>query len=134
VNEKIEGFYAVCKTLGLTGEQGVIIPRQNIRHLMLQEEVTEAVAAGHFHVYAVSSIDEAIEILTGHPAGELQPDGTYPAESVNARVLQRLQEMAGRLSALERPGHKPTVGHAQELQPMEDGPSFARLGSCRACG
>jgi lon-related putative ATP-dependent protease len=121
VNEKIEGFYAVCKTLGLTGEQGVIIPRQNIRHLMLQEEVTEAVAAGQFHVYAVSSIDEAIEILTGHPAGELQPDGTYPAESVNARVLQRLQEMAGRLSALERPGHKPTVEHARELRPMEDG-------------
>jgi lon-related putative ATP-dependent protease len=105
VNEKIEGFYNVCKAIGLTGEQGVIIPRQNAKHLMLTEEAVEAAAAGRFHVYAVSTIDEVVELLTGRPAGALQADGTYPDGSVNAAVLARLREMGEKLRALE-PGER----------------------------
>jgi lon-related putative ATP-dependent protease len=93
VNEKVEGFYDTCKVLGLTGGQGVVIPRQNVKHLMLKEEVVEAAVSGRFHLYAVSNIDEAIEILTGQPAGALQPDGTYPEGTVNAAVMKRLHEM-----------------------------------------
>lgn len=101
VNEKIEGFYAVCKALGLTGEQGVIIPQKNVKNLMLKEEVVEAAASGRFHVYAASTVDEAMEVLTGTPAGVLQPDGTYPAATINAAVMKRLAEMGEKLRALE---------------------------------
>jgi len=94
VNEKIEGFYAVCKAFGLNGEQGVMIPVQNVKNLMLKPEVVEAVRAGRFHIWAVTTIDEGIEILTGVPAGERQADGTWPEGSVNARVDQRLRQMA----------------------------------------
>jgi predicted ATP-dependent protease len=100
VNEKIEGFYAVCQTLGLTTRQGVIIPRPNLQHLMLNEAVVEAVAAGRFHIYAVSTVDEALEILMERPAGERQLEGSYPAGSINAAVLHRLHEMHDRLHAL----------------------------------
>jgi lon-related putative ATP-dependent protease len=99
VNEKIEGFYDTCKILGLTGEQGVIIPRQNVKHLMLKEEVVETISAGRFHVYAVSTVDEAMEILTGQPAGAFHPDGTYPDGTVNAAVIKHLREMGERLRA-----------------------------------
>ena len=101
VNEKVEGYYEVCKQSGLTGEQGVIIPKQNVRHLVLKEEVVEAAASGTFHIYAPSTIDDALEILTGTPAGDLQADGTFPPGSVNAAVLQRLQAMGEKLRALE---------------------------------
>lgn len=93
-NEKIEGFYAVCKTKGLTGEQGVIIPRANVKNLMLKPEVVEAVDQGRFHIWAVDHVDQGIEILTGVPAGERQPDGTWPEDTVNYRVDKRLREMA----------------------------------------
>jgi lon-related putative ATP-dependent protease len=99
VNEKIEGFYDICKLLGLTGEQGVIIPQRNVKHLMLKEEVVEAVAAGRFHIYAISTVDEAVEILTGRSAGALQSDGSYPEGTVNAAVTKRLREMVERLRA-----------------------------------
>jgi predicted ATP-dependent protease len=117
VNEKIEGFYAVCKTLGLTGRQGVIIPQQNRQHLMLSEEVVEAVAAGQFHVYAVSTVDEALEILMGRPAGELQPNGSYPPGSINAAVMSRLSAMSARLHPAEpwRPHHEPLARRAPPL-------------------
>jgi lon-related putative ATP-dependent protease len=101
VNEKIEGFYAVCKALGLTGEQGVIIPQQNIKHLMLKPEVVDAVSSGQFHVYAVSTVDEALEILTGYPAGELRSDGFYPDGTINAAVQKRLREMGEKMRAME---------------------------------
>jgi hypothetical protein len=84
-----------------TGTQGVIIPRQNLKYLMLYEDVVEAVASGRFHIYAVSNMDEVLEILMGRPAGERQPDGRYPVDSVNAAVLKRLYEMNDRLPALE---------------------------------
>ena len=69
VNQKIEGFFDVCKAKGLTGDQGVMIPVQNVKNLMLRQDVVEAVRQGKFHIYAVSTIDEGIEILTGMPAG-----------------------------------------------------------------
>ena len=94
VNEKIEGFYAVCKAFGLNGEQGVVIPVQNVKNLMLKPEVIAAVRDGRFHIWAVTTIDEGIEILTGVPAGERQVDGSWPEGSVNALVDQRLRQMA----------------------------------------
>jgi predicted ATP-dependent protease len=94
VNQKIEGHYDVCKVKGLTGNQGVIIPHQNVKNLMLREDVVEAVQEGRFHIYAVRTIDEGIEILTGVPAGERRPDGTYPEGTVNYLVDRRLKELA----------------------------------------
>lgn len=89
VNEKIEGYFAACQLKGLTGEQGVIIPVQNIRHLMLREEVREAIKAGRFRIHAVSRVEEAIALLLGKPAGETDKDGNYPEGSVFAAVAER---------------------------------------------
>jgi predicted ATP-dependent protease len=97
VNQKIEGFFRVCQAKGLTGDQGVLIPYQNVRNLMLREEVVAAVREGKFHVYSARSIDEGIEILTGIPAGNRQPDGSYPEGTVNQQVRHQLREMAERL-------------------------------------
>jgi lon-related putative ATP-dependent protease len=94
VNEKIEGFFDLCAARGLTGEQGVIIPRSNVRHLMLRKDVVEARAAGRFSIYAVSSVDEALELLSGRPAGARQPDGRYPEDSVNRLIEDRLHAFA----------------------------------------
>jgi lon-related putative ATP-dependent protease len=94
VNEKIEGFYEVCKSRGLTGEQGVIIPDSNVQNLMLKEEVVDAVKEGKFHVYAVKTIDEGIEILTGVKAGERLDNGEFEKETVNCEVDKKLREMA----------------------------------------
>jgi len=93
-NQKIEGFFDVCKAKGLTGDQGVMIPYQNIRNLVLREDVVKAVKDGQFHIYTVKAIDEGIEILTGVPAGEKQTDGTYPESTVNYLVEKRLRELA----------------------------------------
>ncbi|MCX6345101.1 MAG: ATP-binding protein [Armatimonadetes bacterium] len=94
VNRKIEGFYAVCKAKGLTGEQGVMIPRANVRHLMLQQEVVDAITNGKFNIWAIDNVDQGIAILTNMPAGEKKPDGAYPEGTVNYAVNKRLQEMA----------------------------------------
>lgn len=94
VNEKIEGFFDVCRTKGLTGKQGVIIPHQNVRNLMLREDVIEAVRQGQFHIYAVKTVDEGIEILTGTPGGSRGPNGRYPGGTVNFLVEKRLKELA----------------------------------------
>lgn len=94
VNRKIEGFFEVCKARGLNGEQGVMVPRSNIRHLMLKQEVVEAVREGRFNVWAVESADQGIALLTGIPAGELQPDGSYADGTIHARVAKRLEEFA----------------------------------------
>ncbi len=93
VNEKIEGFFATCKQRGLTGSQGVIIPRANVRNLMLRKEVVQAVEAGKFHLWAIETIDQGIELLTGLPAGEWQEDG-YPEGSFNHAVMQKLAAFA----------------------------------------
>ena len=94
VNEKIEGFFDVCHARGLTGDQGVIIPRANVEHLMLRADVVEAVAKGEFRIFAVETVDQGIEILTGRPAGERGPDGRFPGGSVNQLVEARLASMA----------------------------------------
>ncbi|MBI4402484.1 MAG: AAA family ATPase, partial [Nitrospirae bacterium] len=94
VNEKIEGFFESCQKRGLTREQGVIIPARNARHLALRREVVEAVKAGTFTVYAVHTVEEAVELLTGTPAGERGPDGQYPDGTVFGLVAKRLEEMA----------------------------------------
>jgi lon-related putative ATP-dependent protease len=94
VNEKIEGFFDTCKARGLHGEQGVLIPAVNTKHLMLRKDVIEAVETGKFHIYPVQTIDEGIEILTGMPAGILDESGNYPENSVNGKVHRRLVELA----------------------------------------
>ncbi len=106
--EKIEGFFDACSDLGLTGEQGVIIPRANVIDLMLHERVVEACAAGRFHVWAVDRIEEALEIFTGVDAGELDENLDYPAGS----LLQRAVERAGDFWRLSKSGPKPKAGPA----------------------
>ena len=94
VNEKIEGFFNLCKTRGLNGQQGVVIPKANIRNLMLKAEVVEAVKQGEFSVYAVSHVDQCLEILLGRKAGRRKEDGTFTQRSINAQVVKRLREIS----------------------------------------
>ena len=97
VNHKIEGFFQVCQAKGLNGDQGVLIPDQNLRNLMLREEVVEAVRNGQFHIYTAKTINEGIEVLTNVAAGQRQKDGTYPDGTINYLVDKKLKEMADRL-------------------------------------
>jgi len=94
VNEKIEGFFESCAGRGLTGKQGVIIPARNTKHLALRRDVVEAVESGRFTVYGVNTIEEAIELLTGLPAGQRGLEGEYPSDTVYGRAAQRLVELA----------------------------------------
>ena len=96
-NEKIEGFFEVCKAKGFTGKQGVMIPASNVQNLMLKEEVVEAVTQGKFHIYSVNTIDDGIEVLTGVKPGKRLPDGTFEEGTVNDKVDKRLKEMAEKL-------------------------------------
>ncbi len=93
VNEKIEGFFDVCKAKGLTGKQGVMIPHQNERHLMLRQDVLDAVGKGKFHVYSVKNIDEGIEVLMKKPAGRVMKSGNYPHDSLHGLVHDKLKQM-----------------------------------------
>ena len=102
VNQKIEGFFDICKQRGLTGSQGVLIPTANVKHLMLRKDVIDAVLAKEFHIYPVSHIDEGIEILTGIEAGEKRDDGTYPDKSINGLVQKQLEMMADRLTQYQK--------------------------------
>ncbi len=102
VNEKIEGFFAVCKAKGLSGDQGVVIPKSNVKNLMLKKDVVQAVKDGTFRVYAVSTVDEAVSLLTGLPAGERKEDGTWPEGTFNFLVDKRLREMAKKQKADEK--------------------------------
>ena len=92
VNEKIEGFYTTCKNKELTGSQGVIIPQANARNLMLKSEVIEAVKAGQFHIWSISTLDEGLSLFTDMEIGELQDDGAYPEGTFNHAVDKRLVE------------------------------------------
>ncbi|NHC09572.1 Lon protease family protein [Stutzerimonas degradans] len=94
VNEKIEGFFRLCEARGLTGEQGVIIPFANVATLMLDERVLEAVRCERFHVYAVRQVDEALSLLVGEQVGAADEQGRFPSGSVNARVVERLRDIA----------------------------------------
>jgi lon-related putative ATP-dependent protease len=94
VNEKIEGFFDICKARGLTGTQGVVIPQANVQHLMLRRDVVEACAERKFAIYPVKTIDEGIALLSGMPAGERGADGSFPEGSINRRVEDRLRAFA----------------------------------------
>jgi lon-related putative ATP-dependent protease len=97
VNEKIEGYFDTCRRLGLTGDQGVIVPARNVVNLMLRADVCQAIADGQFHIFPVDTIDEGIEILTGWPAGQADDEGDYPEDTVHGRVQERLEEIADNL-------------------------------------
>jgi len=103
VNQKIEGFFRVCQSKGLNGEQGVMIPRQNLGNLMINEDVVHAVREGKFHIYAVSTIDEGIEVLTGAEAGKEKKDGSYRRGTINYRVDKELKAMAAKLKNFYAP-------------------------------
>jgi len=105
INDKIEGFFDVCAARGLSGEQGVLIPRPNVCHLMLRQDVVDAVRAGRFRVWAVAGVDEALELLTGLPAGTPDGDGTLPAESVKGRVIAGLRKLAELRRSFGRKGN-----------------------------
>jgi len=121
VNWKIEGFYKVCKARGLDGTQGVVIPKANVPELMLKKEVVDAVREGKFHVWAVGHVDEALELLTGLPAGQRLPDGTFEPDTVNGKVDQKLKQM---------------MELARVLMRGEEGPekSAGPAASCPSCG
>jgi len=102
-NEKIEGYYELCKAAGKLGDAGILLPEKNVRNLMLRSEVVRAVEEGQFRIYAVSTIDQGVSILTGAEAGERGPDGRYPDDSVNARVAERLRELAEGLQRFNSP-------------------------------
>lgn len=111
---KIEGFFELCRARGLTGKQGVMLPRSNLEHLVLREDVARAIAEGQFHLYAVATVAQGIEVLTGVPAGERDASGRFPAASVFGRVERRVIEIAERLREAE--------GHAgpPALESMDD--------------
>ena len=102
VNQKIEGFYEVCKAKGLTGKQGVIIPESNVENLMLKEEVVESIKKGKFTVYSVKNVDEGIEILTGVKAGKRLKSGKFQKDSINGRVQERLEQLAKGMKEFEK--------------------------------
>lgn len=112
LNEKIEGYFEVCQVKGLNGKQGVLIPSSNVRNLMLKEEVVEAIKAGNFHIYPVSTIDEGMEVLTGLKAGKRQQDGHYEPDSINSKVQNRLSTLAERLRDFSRIEEKEKVKDA----------------------
>ena len=103
VNDKIEGYFDVCARHGLTGEQGVLIPASNIQHLMLRQDVVEAVDAKQFHVFPIESVDQGIELLTGIEAGTSSEDGSYPEGSLNRMVAERLEQFASDVRAFSAP-------------------------------
>jgi lon-related putative ATP-dependent protease len=103
VNEKIEGFFDICRAQGFTGAQGVLIPAANVKHLMLRQDIVDAVAAGRFQVYPVETVDQGIELLTGVSAGERGEAGEFPAGSVNQRVEARLRALSEKRQAFGLP-------------------------------
>jgi lon-related putative ATP-dependent protease len=113
VNEKIEGFFDVCRNKGLTGDQGVIIPQLNVKNLMLKKEVINAAREGRFHIYAVRTVNEAVKLLTGMPAGERGEDGSWPEGTVNFMVDKRLKELSKKLKADDK-------GEAKDKEKKEE--------------
>jgi lon-related putative ATP-dependent protease len=123
VNYKIKGFFDICKAKGLTGEQGVMIPHKNVRNLMLDQEVVDAVAEGKFHIWPVETVEEGLKILTGLDAGALEEDGTYPEGTIYRRVDDRLKQ----ISEIVRKFAKETE-EAGKKSEEDEGPS------CPHCG
>jgi predicted ATP-dependent protease len=106
INEKIEGYFDVCRERGLDGSHGVVIPKDNVKHLMLRDDVVEAVENGTFGVFAVTHVDEALSLLTGAQAGERGADGKFPEDSVNAKVEAQLTRYAKLRKAFSEPDKK----------------------------
>jgi predicted ATP-dependent protease len=111
VNEKIEGFFDVCRASGLTGAEGVIIPASNVQHLMLRADVVDAAEKGLFHVWPVETVDQAVELLTGLRAGERDGEGRFPEGTVNRRADDRLASFAEKARSFARGG---TPGNSTE--------------------
>lgn len=116
---KIEGFFELCEAKGLTGTQGVMIPSDNLKNLVLKAKVVQAVDEGNFHIYGVSTIDEGIEVLTGVPAGNRQDDGTYPEGTVHYLVEKRLDEMAEKARQQQRPDNNEDNGSEDKTNRQE---------------
>ena len=114
VNEKIEGYFDICSRRGLTGQQGVLIPAANVAHLMLRRDVVDAAAAGRFHVYAVETVDQALELLTGVDVGAPDADGKLPEGSLNQRVAQRLEHLAALRRKFARKAEPPAGGSDEQ--------------------
>ena len=93
INEKVEGFYLSCKAKGLTGTQGVLLPETNVRELMLRGEVVKAIREHRFHLYPISTVDQAIELMTGKPSGDQVISGDWTPKSINRMVQDRLREL-----------------------------------------
>jgi len=123
VNQKIEGFFGICKHKGLNGKQGVMIPSKNVKNLMLKAEVVDAVREGKFHIWPVNTIEEGIQILTGLEAGTLQADGTYPEGTIFRKVDDRLIE----ISDIVRK-------YGKENEENGKKPAEENAGSCPHCG
>jgi predicted ATP-dependent protease len=119
---KIEGFYDVCKAKGLTGEQGVMIPSDNVRNLALNDEVVQAVKDGKFHIYAVSTIDEGIEVLTDTPAGKVNGDGEYPEGTIHYLVEARLDDLAEKARQIARPPEDSENGTDSKIETPDEPP------------
>ncbi len=117
VNQKIEGFFDLCRTRGLDGSHGVIIPKRNVKNLMVKQEVIEAVKAGTFSIYPIERMEEGLELLTGMPSGEMQDDGTYPEGTVNYLVMKRLNEISG---ALEKKKEREKEDEKEEKRKREE--------------
>jgi predicted ATP-dependent protease len=94
INEKIEGFFELCRFRGLDGTHGVIIPRTNVKNLMIKKDLVDAVREGKFTIYPIDRVEEGLEILTSIPAGALKEDGTYPEGTVNYLIVKRLTEIS----------------------------------------
>jgi predicted ATP-dependent protease len=109
VNQKIEGFFDLCRSRGLTGSQGVILPAANQGNLMLRDDVVEAVATGNFHIWVAREVDEALELLTGSAPGQAAIDGAYPEGSVHRLVADRLAHYAAELRAAGGEEKKPEL-------------------------
>ena len=105
VNEKIEGFFDICRQDGLTGDQGVLIPASNLKHLMLRHDVVQAAREGRFRVFPIETIDQGIELLTGVPAGVRDGAGEYPADSINGRIEQKLEALSDVVRQFNAKGH-----------------------------
>jgi len=121
VNEKIEGFFDICAKRGLTGEQGVLIPAANVKHLMLRQDVVAAVNDRMFGVYPVVHVDQALELLTGVPAGERDENGEFPDGSLNRRICERLISLAEQRRAFSGRAPRKAAEGAEEAEEAENG-------------
>jgi Lon-like ATP-dependent protease len=127
LNQKIEGFHDVCKAIGFTGEQGVVMPARNRHNLMLRKDVLESVRASSFHIFAVESVDQALELLTGVAAGARAEDGSYLEGTINARVDARLKQMGEAMRQFgRRPREEIADKEAEEQAAGRDGESPER--------